>query len=147
MRRKHLLLVSHLLVQAYQHLWLVENNDIYQWFTYVNHIHHPSSRPLYVLAVIINSYKLVIVLLRRGVTLSQELHTLVGVPPSACSGRVRVAEHSVKSRLLDFNSYSRDFVSRFFVSLRMTRRRDESGREKTFLDSSKLYLASQPLAE
>ncbi len=62
--------------------------------------------------------------------MSQELHTRplfgwkpkrgVGVLILACSGRVRVAEHSVKARLLDFNGYSRDFVSRFGAKLRMT---------------------------
>ena len=63
MRREHLLLISYLLVQAYQQLWLVAHSDIYQWFTYVNHIHHPSSRPLWLLVVIIISHELLTILL------------------------------------------------------------------------------------
>ena len=33
---KHLLLATHLLVQAYQHLWLAYLDDVYQRFTYVD---------------------------------------------------------------------------------------------------------------
>ena len=34
-----------ILVQAYQHLWPVNNNDIYQQFTYVTHTIVSSSHP------------------------------------------------------------------------------------------------------
>jgi hypothetical protein len=34
---EHLNLATYLLVQAYQHLWLVLSNDIYQRFTWVDH--------------------------------------------------------------------------------------------------------------
>ena len=46
----------------------------------------------------------------------QELHTLAGVPANACSGRVRMAEHPVKSRFLDFikrNTRLRVAIPRF----------------------------------
>ena len=36
-RQQRLILTTYLLVQAYQHLSLVNIHDVYQWFTYVDH--------------------------------------------------------------------------------------------------------------
>jgi len=41
MMREHLLLATHLLVQACQPLWLVGSHDVYQRFTYVSHVIPP----------------------------------------------------------------------------------------------------------
>lgn len=38
---KHLHLATYLLVQAYQHLWLVTRHGVYQRFTYVDHTIRP----------------------------------------------------------------------------------------------------------
>jgi len=38
---KLLYLATYLLVQAYQHLWLVVSDDVYQRFTYVDHTIRP----------------------------------------------------------------------------------------------------------
>jgi len=36
---------AYLLVQAYQHIWLVSINDVYQQFTFVGHTIQPSAYP------------------------------------------------------------------------------------------------------
>ncbi len=38
---KHLYLATYLLAQAYQHLWLVRSDDVYQRFTSVDHTIRP----------------------------------------------------------------------------------------------------------
>ena len=74
-RLQRLILTTYLLVQAYQHLSLVNFHDVYRWFTYVDHT-APSWFPTtLVLAITAAARAFAAIRLADGATLSQELRT------------------------------------------------------------------------
>jgi hypothetical protein len=109
MMREHLLLATHLLVQASQPLWLVASDDVYQRFTYVSHIIPPSLPTALRLAVVDvpsqDAHHHI-----GEATLSQELHTARLPRP-----HVLVGYWWQNTRLCPYfrshNSYTCDFVS------------------------------------
>ena len=119
---QHLYLIPYLLVQAYQHLWLVRINDIYQRFTYVNHIHHSSSRLSYVLRVATISHDLVTDLKGGGYVVTRTSHPIERTQLAHVLLEYGWQNTRLNPDLIGFNNYSYDFVSQATESVRTSDR-------------------------